>query len=230
MTLPAETKYGFARTACQCRSERTRQRLIEVAIEVFSNLGYEAASTRMIVERAEANLVSIPYYFGSKLGLYYAAAEFIGSNIADRFQPACDSACQGLLKIELTHDETLKMFTDFVVEVAQVMLGEGTPTSWGQFIYREQFDPTEAFEIIHTQCSPLFEVGFEYISRLTKRPVKAAETRIQFLATLSMIKFARADRGSMLQTMGWKSLGEKETRIVEDMLRRNMHALFARPI
>ena len=50
-------------------------------MEVFSDLGFEAASTRTIVERAQANLVSIPYYFGSKLGLYHAAAEYIGSNI-----------------------------------------------------------------------------------------------------------------------------------------------------
>ena len=68
-------------------------------MEVFSELGFEAASTRTIVERAHANLVSIPYYFGSKLGLYHAAAEYIGSNIAERFRPACDRARQGLLRI-----------------------------------------------------------------------------------------------------------------------------------
>jgi AcrR family transcriptional regulator len=227
MTKPAKTKCAFGRSACQDRSERTRQRLIEVAVEVFSDLGYEAASTRTIVERAQANLVSIPYYFGSKLGLYHAAAEYIGSKIIERFRPACERAHQRLLESGLTHDETLRMFTEFIVEFAQIMLGADTPSSWGQFIYREQFDPTEAFEIIHTKFAPMLELGFEYVSRLTNRPAEAPETRIQFMAILSMVKFTRVDRASVLRTMGWKSFGEEETRIVENMLRHNMHALFA---
>ena len=227
MVKAKKTKCAVGRSACQDRSERTRQRLIEVAVEVFSDLGFEAASTRTIVERAQANLVSIPYYFGSKLGLYHAAAEYIGSNIAERFRPACDRARQGLLQSGLTHDETLKMFTEFIVEFAHIMLGADTPSSWGQFIYREQFDPTEAFEILHTKFLPLLEVGFEYVSRLTNRPAEAPETRIQFMAILSMVKFTRVDRASVMRTMGWKFYGEEETRIVERMLRHNMHALFA---
>jgi AcrR family transcriptional regulator len=228
MAKPVKMKSALGHSARQDRSERTRQRLIEVAVEVFSDLGFEAASTRTIVERAQANLVSIPYYFGSKLGLYHAAAEYIGSNIADRFRPACERARQGLLDGGLDHDKTLRKFTEFIVEFAQIMLGADTPRSWGQFIYREQFDPTEAFEILHTKFAPLFEVGFEYISRLTKRPADAPETRIQFMLILSMIKFTRVDRASVLRMMGWKSFGEEETRIVEKMLRHNMHALFAR--
>ncbi len=226
----SKTKCALGRSACQDRSERTRQRLIEVAVEVFSELGFEAASTRTIVERAQANLVSIPYYFGSKLGLYHAVAEYIGTNIAERFTATCERARQGLHKPDLTHDDILNMFTEFMVEFAYVMLGEETPSSWGQFIYREQFDPTEAFEIIHARFLPMLELGFEYVSRLTNRPVEAPETRIQFMAILSMVKFTRVDRASVFRTMGWKSFGSEETKIVENMLRQNMHALFAHSV
>jgi AcrR family transcriptional regulator len=228
MTSPSKKKCIFGRPGCQDRSERTRQRLIEVAVEIFSELGFEGASTRTIVQRANANLVSIPYYFGSKHGLYHAAAEYIGSNLAERFRPACERARQRLMESGLSHDETLRGFTEFVVEFARLMLGTDTPRSWGQFIYREQFDPTEAFDIIHAKFTPALEVGFEYVSRLTKRPAEAAETRLQFMAILSMVKVVRADRASVMRATGWKSIGEEESRIVENMLRDNMHALFAR--
>jgi AcrR family transcriptional regulator len=227
MSKPVKTKCAFGRSACQDRSERTRQRLIEVAVEVFSDHGYEAASTRTIVERAQANLVSIPYYFGSKLGLYHAAAEYIGSNIAARFQPALERANAGLLRPGLTHDEILSLFTEFIVDFAHIMLGTDTPGSWGQFIYREQFDPTEAFEIIHAKFSPLFEVGCEYVARLTKRTTDAPETRMQLLTILSMVKFTRTDRATVLRHMGWKSFGDTEIKVVTDMLQYSMHALFA---
>lgn len=229
MTKPEKTKCAFGRSACQDRSERTRQRLIEVAVEVFSELGFEAASTRTIVERAQANLVSIPYYFGSKLGLYHAAAEYIGSNICDRFRPACERARQALQLPGQTHEQILQRFTEYIVEFAQVMLGTDTPSSWGQFIYREQFDPSDAFEILHKNFEPMLNVGFEYVSRLTKRPADAQDTRIQFMAILAMIKFTRVDRASVLRTMGWKTIGEEETKIVSNMLRNYMHALFAHP-
>lgn len=227
MTNSAKPTCSTLRSACQDRSERTRQRLIEVAVEVFSELGYEGASTRAIVKQAQANLVSIPYYFGSKLGLYHAAAEYIGSNIAERFRPAYERAQQGLQEPGLTPEETLRHFTEFIVEFARIMLGGETPKSWGQFIYREQFDPTEAFEILHAKFAPLFEVGFEYVSRLTSRPTDTPETRIQLMAILSMVKFTRVDRASVLRNMGWKSIGEEETRIVTEMLRHNLRALFA---
>ncbi len=228
MADTAKVKCFLGRTGCQDRSERTRQRLIEVAVEVFSEVGFEGASTRTIVKQAQANLVSIPYYFGSKLGLYHAAAEYIGSNIAERFRPACERAGQRLMESGLSHDETLRGFTEFVVEFVHILLGSETPRSWGQFIYREQFAPTEAFEIIHTQFAPMLELGFEYVSRLTGQAAEAAETRIQFMAILAMIKFIRVDRASVMRAMGWKSIGEEEMLIVEEMLRRNLGAMFAR--
>ncbi len=227
MTASAKTICSSLRSTCQDRSERTRQRLIEVAVEVFSELGYEGASTRAIVKQAQANLVSIPYYFGSKLGLYHAAAEYIGSNIAERFAPACERARLALQQKGLTHQETRQSFTELIVEFAGIMLGTDTPRSWGQFIYREQFDPTAAFEILHTKFLPLLEVGFEYVSRLTGQPADAPETRIQFMAILAMVKFTRVDRASVLRNTGWKSFGEEETGIVTEMLRHNMQALFA---
>lgn len=229
MAKSDRNKCAFGRSACQDRSERTRQRLIEVAVEVFSELGFEAASTRTIVERAQANLVSIPYYFGSKLGLYHAAAEYIGSNIADRFHPTCERARLALLQPGQSHEEMLQTFTEFIVEFAQIMLGSDTPRSWGQFIYREQFDPSDAFEILHKNFEPMLNVGFEYVSRLTKRPAEAQETRIQFMAILAMIKFTRVDRASVLRSMGWKTIGNEETNVVANMLRHSMHALFAHP-
>ena len=68
MTTPARTEHAFRRSTCQDRSGRTRQRLIEVAAEVFCTRGYEAASTRTIVERAQTNLVSISLLLWQQAG------------------------------------------------------------------------------------------------------------------------------------------------------------------
>lgn len=218
---------SIERSACQVRSEQTRRRLIEVAVGAFSELGYEATSTRIIAEQAQTSQISIFYYFGSKRGLYRAAAEFVGSNIARLFQPVCDIARQGLVSTALTHDQTLSMFIEFIAGIMRAESDAGTPNSWVQFIRRERVDSTEALEIFNTQYASTFEVGLEFISRLTKLSAKAAETRLQLLAVLSMSELLRTDRSSVLRIMGWKAFGEKETRILESTLRDNLRALYA---
>jgi AcrR family transcriptional regulator len=51
----------------------TRDRLISAAGAVFARDGYRQASIREICTLAEANVASVKYYFGSKLGLYREA-------------------------------------------------------------------------------------------------------------------------------------------------------------
>ena len=50
--------------------EETRWRVLQAAMEVFSEVGYHAATTRAICSRAQVNLASIHYHFGDKAELY----------------------------------------------------------------------------------------------------------------------------------------------------------------
>jgi AcrR family transcriptional regulator len=50
-----------------------RSRLVQAALRLFAEKGYEAATTRDICDAAGANVSAIRYYFGDKAGLYRAA-------------------------------------------------------------------------------------------------------------------------------------------------------------
>lgn len=50
-----------------------RAALVQAALEIFAEKGFESASTREIADRANTNISSIRYYFGDKAGLYRAA-------------------------------------------------------------------------------------------------------------------------------------------------------------
>ena len=54
-----------------------RERLIQVAIQRFGELGFDGASTRDIAAAADTTMSNITYHFGGKEGLYHAAAEAI---------------------------------------------------------------------------------------------------------------------------------------------------------
>ncbi len=53
-------------------ANNTRERLLEAALEVFAQYGYEAATIREICSRAKANVAAVHYHFGDKRKLYQA--------------------------------------------------------------------------------------------------------------------------------------------------------------
>ncbi len=52
---------------------RTREALLDAAADLFSERGYQGVGIREIVDRAQANIAAIKYYFGSKSDLYVEA-------------------------------------------------------------------------------------------------------------------------------------------------------------
>ena len=53
----------------------TRDKIVAAALDVFTDKGFEAASTRQIAARVGVNHGLIPYYFGAKLKLWQAAVD-----------------------------------------------------------------------------------------------------------------------------------------------------------
>jgi AcrR family transcriptional regulator len=52
-----------------------KDHILDVAEKIFSEVGYDGASTRMISGEAGVNMAMLNYYFGSKEGLYLAVFE-----------------------------------------------------------------------------------------------------------------------------------------------------------
>ena len=55
----------------------SRKKIVNSAIVLFANKGFESTSTREICKHAGVNLSLIPYYFGNKDGLYTSIIESI---------------------------------------------------------------------------------------------------------------------------------------------------------
>jgi TetR/AcrR family transcriptional regulator len=69
----------------QQRSVETRHKLVEAALQEFSERGFEGATTRAIVDRAGVALAALPYHFKTKDALWRAAAIHIFTHFNDRF-------------------------------------------------------------------------------------------------------------------------------------------------
>jgi len=91
------------------RGDETRRRIIDAAIKLFGERGYEGASTRDIARLAGVNAPALQYYFNGKEGLYTACAEHIAESAAEHFAPAMEVA-QAALARDAGREELLAAF------------------------------------------------------------------------------------------------------------------------
>ena len=120
---------------------------------MFGRNGFDGATTRMLTDAAGVNQQAIPYYFGSKEGLYVATAEFIAQQIGVHVSPMRDKVRGRFLEAEEGGKPDRRgggpaLLTQIVETVAALFVSEQSEP-WARFIIREQMYPTEAFRRIY---------------------------------------------------------------------------------
>lgn len=76
----------------QARSEATRRRIIDAAVELFNEVGYPATSLGDIIERAEMTKGAFYYHFDSKEALATAIVEEGSANLFRAFESVRQSS------------------------------------------------------------------------------------------------------------------------------------------
>ncbi len=126
MAQPADRPRSHPRPQAPADEASTRERMLDAALSAFSELGYDGASTREIAARARVNQGLIPYYFGSKEGLWREAVNRAFSEIRSGLGFALEAAEAGrplepalleemiraLVRFAATHLEFHRLMTD----------------------------------------------------------------------------------------------------------------------
>jgi AcrR family transcriptional regulator len=203
------------------RGEETRERIVEAALGVFGERGYEGASTREIAAAAGVNAPALQYYFDNKEGVYVACIEYIVKRIwlqvatfveaAEALLVAADVDDQQLIE---AHLQILGSFFAFIHDTPQ-------STSWRQFMAREhaELGPTTAFERIDNSVHwRIGDVSCAIIGRLTGMPAKHEETILRTFAINSQAMAFRVLRRKVLKALEWDSIDRERMERIRDLL------------
>ncbi|QEL18106.1 CerR family C-terminal domain-containing protein [Limnoglobus roseus] len=121
-----------------------KERLLDAAEEVFADKGFNAATIREIINRANVNIAAVNYYFGDKERLYIEAVKY-----------AHQCSWKGLPQPESSPDATpVEKLRLFIRMMATWTNAIARPSSV-QLVMREMLHPTAAArEIVRESIQP----------------------------------------------------------------------------
>lgn len=138
--------------------EQSRNRLLQAAVEVFADKGFQTATVREICNRAEANVAAVNYYFRNKENLYVEALNYAFQQAHQRY-PMTDAANRAL-----PPEQRLQAF---VRTFLSRILDDSALGHHGKLIAREIADPTNALDgIVQTVIRPVFGLLSEIVPLL----------------------------------------------------------------
>jgi len=204
------------------RSQETRQRLIEAALDLFGTQGYEGTTTRALAEQAQVNLAAIPYHFGSKEKLYQAVASHVVGEIRAHLAtlPGLFGETGASATPETARAE-LHALIDRLVDVMTMPASE----RWARFIIREQIEPSPAFGILY---AGFIEPVQEHVCSLIGAVVGRGDNtglRLAGIALFGQIMIFRFGKPAVMRRLGTTSIGPPERSAIKRTLHFNLDAI-----
>jgi AcrR family transcriptional regulator len=204
------------------RGEDTRQRLIEAALKIFGESGFEGASTRMLADAAGANLAAIPYHFGSKEGLYRAAAEFIVENCGKEILPTIDQIELALTK-KLARIDAIALLHELLGRFSEIVIGSQFADRFASFVMHEQLQPGAAFEILYEgMMRRLTESCAKLLAIVLGRRADDPKILIRAQTVLGQVLVFRTSRASVFRQLGWREYSKEQIKAIQSIVRENV--------
>ena len=167
-------------------TDRTRDRVLHAAGEVFAERGFRRATVREICRRAHVNIASVNYYFKSKQDLYADVLEFSWRQ-AERKVPD-ENGSGRPARVE----ERLRRFVHvFLLRI----LDDGRPAWFGKLMAREIVEPTGALDrVIERAIRPLHETLGGLVREIVGKDAGPEEVRRHVFGILGQCLFYRHGR------------------------------------
>ena len=195
------------------RSEDTRRRLIEAALTLFSEHGFDGTTTRMLATTAGTNQAAIPYHFGGKEGLYMAVADHIAETNRRLLEPVAVR-----IKVALSGDREAPdrialraVLDDLLRSMVGILFSDAGLAKRAAFVLHEQFHPGPAFDRLYAGfIRPMHEMLTEVVARALGLPPEHPQAIIRAHTIVGQWLAFMIARTAVQRRLGWQNIGPQE--------------------
>lgn len=209
------------------RGDETRQRIIEAAIELFGEHGFESASTRDIAARAGVNAPALQYYFENKEGVYRACVEALADDAWKIFGPTIEKA-QAALRENADTATLINAFIRIQEAIADGAFTKISNPGRRMFFAREQagHEPESATQILACRIrEPVNHTSAALVGRICGRPADDSVTLIRTFSLLGQLVIFHVAHRSTLSALGWESIDAEKAEQLKSVVREQTRTL-----
>ncbi|MFJ1260004.1 CerR family C-terminal domain-containing protein [Cupriavidus sp. CuC1] len=195
------------------RGEETRLRIVEAALRLFGERGFEGASTRDIAKEAGVNAPALQYYFDNKEGVYIACVEHFVARVWEHLAAPVSAAEATLASPNADDSDLIETYLALQGSFVSFLNDSPEARDWQLFMARERagLGPPAAFAVIDERLNRrLFPVTASIIGRLTGREPTDEVTRIRTIAIDSQVATFRMLRRHVLSALEWETIGPEQ--------------------
>ena len=209
------------------RGEMSRRKLVEAGLRIYSEVGYQSASTRRLAADAGVNIAAIPYYFGSKEGLYHAVLDFIVEFYHVQLDEELDRIKTALNDPRTTSEQYLDLLDGYMRALVNFILREGAERAQISRIYiREQLDPTSGFtRLYHGFIKEMREIHEALIANILGRDAHDLEVKLLSQTLIGQMTIFKSSQVTVLKHLGWEQYGEERVTSIDRVVSMNVRAL-----
>jgi TetR/AcrR family transcriptional regulator, regulator of cefoperazone and chloramphenicol sensitivity len=209
------------------RGDAKRMKIVEAALRVFGENGYERASTRQIAMEAGVNPPALQYYFDGKEGLHLACGKYIVEHISKAMEAAHAAAdC-----IKPDDPEGAAAAADALCRIIDVLadflLGSEQGEDWSRFIARSQTEGSGPGYSAYRQSlsAEILEVCVRLVAIATGRAAEDVLTKLRAIAILGQISTFHLGRDNALALLGWPNFYGERLKILKGIVRLQTQAI-----
>lgn len=213
----------------QC-GEETRARIVDAALRLFGERGYDGASTRDIAREAGVNAPALQYYFDGKEGVYLACIELFVARVWEHLDDAVTNAEHVSADTKASDPMLVDAYLAIQARFASFVYDWPDANHWRMFMARERagLGPEAAFDVIDKGLNRrLFAATSAIIGRLLGKPADDEETRIRTIAIDGQVLVFRMMRRQVVSALGWRGIGTEETARVSAIILEQTRELLA---
>jgi AcrR family transcriptional regulator len=188
------------------RGDETRQRIIDAALRLFGEHGFDGASTRDIATAAGVNAPALQYYFENKEGLYQACAEYITEDLRARYAPAMKRASEALKNNADVH-VLIDVYLNFQTTTLDSVLIQ--PHPFRGLVAREMAgdSPDVTSKMLEQKMKrPINKLLLTLLARVMHTRPEDDITRIRMLTLKGLVLAFYYPPGACLDLLKWKEI------------------------
>jgi AcrR family transcriptional regulator len=209
------------------RSEETQRRILEAAIQLFGERGFEGASTRDIAAAAGVNAPALQYHFDGKEGVFRACVEMLAREAHEGFE-AISNRVRSALEGESSRAELIELLLDCQEARADAFVKRDWDDGRMRFLVQMQTGqaPEGMLESVGRRgLDTSVGIAIALVAGITNKPADDPLTTLRVLSLQSLLMPYLFSRRLALALLGWSDFQNERLALVKTVLRAQTRSL-----